>query len=91
LETYFDGMLQYATRKHKEIARSAAAAELVSSRFESLPPGVDLQPGELHIQFRGADDFLRKVGAVVFALNNDLERVTEFIDAGAADGRPEAD
>jgi hypothetical protein len=91
LETYLDGILQFATRKHKEIARSAAAEELVSSRFQSLPPGVDLQPSELRIQFRGADDFLRKVGAVVFALNNDLERVTEFIDAGAADARPEAD
>src|SRR5690349_24388818 len=33
LETYLDGMMQYATRKHKEIARRDAADALVSSRF----------------------------------------------------------
>jgi hypothetical protein len=44
---------------------------------------VDLQPGELRIQFRGTDDFLGKFGAVVFALNNDFERVSEFIDGDA--------
>jgi hypothetical protein len=83
VETYLDGMLQYASRKHKEIARNTAAEALVSSRFANLPPGVDLQPGELRIQFRGTEDFLRKFGAVVFALNNDFEKVSEFIDGGA--------
>jgi len=82
VERYLDGMLQYASRKHKEIARNTAAEELVSSRFANLPPGVELQPSELRIQFRGIDDFLRKFGAVVFALNNDFERVSEFIEKG---------
>jgi hypothetical protein len=88
LETYLDGMLQFASSKHKEIARHAAAEALVSSRFASLPSGVDLQPGELRIQFRGMEDFLRKVGAVVFALQNDLEAVGEFVEAGSAPGAP---
>ena len=82
LETYLDGMIQYASRKHKEIARNAAAEALVSSRFANLPPGVDLQPGELRIQFRGTEEFLLKFGAVVFALNNDFERVSEFLEEG---------
>src|SRR5690349_13391516 len=64
LERYLDGMLVYATRKHKEIARDTAAAELADSRWGKLPAGVDLERGELRIRFQGTDDFLRKVGAV---------------------------
>ena len=84
LELYLDGMVRFASRRHKQIARHQAAADLLGSRFSRLPPGVDLQPGELRIEFRGAADFLEKFGAVVFALNNDYELISEFIDAGTA-------
>jgi hypothetical protein len=83
LERYLDGMLAYAGSKHKEIARHSAAEALVSSRFATLPSGVDLHPGELRIQFSGTDDFLRKIGAVVFALQNDLDSISEFLEAPA--------
>jgi hypothetical protein len=85
-ERYLDGMLEYATRKHKEIARETAATALVSSRFGDLPAGVDLQPRELRITFSGTNDFLQKFGAVVFALKNDFERLSEFIDTPVATG-----
>src|SRR3954447_22999043 len=81
---YLDGMLQYATRKHTQIARHTAAEAILGAGFANLPAGVDLQPGELRIQFAGADDFLQKFGAVVFALKNDWESVSEFLDAGMA-------
>jgi hypothetical protein len=86
VERYLDGMRAYATRKHQEIARNAAAETLVGTRLASLPPGVDLAPGELRIRFRGPDEFLAKFGAVVFALQNDWERVSEFlaVEAGPA-------
>jgi hypothetical protein len=80
LETYLNGMLQYASRNHKEIARNAAAERLLGSRFSNLPDGVDLGPGELRIRFSGSADFLVKFGAVVYALNNDFERISEFLD-----------
>lgn len=80
LESYLESMLTYATRKHKEIARNTAAADLANSRFANLPDGVDLERGELRIRFRGTDDFLQKIGAVVFALKNDLEAVSEFLE-----------
>jgi hypothetical protein len=83
VEQYLDGMVRYATRRHKQIARHQAAIELLSSRFAKLPPGVDLQAGELRIQFSGTDDFLQKVGAVIFALHNDYEQISEFIDAAS--------
>jgi len=81
VEQYLDGIAQYATRKHLQIARDQSALDLVSSRFSNLPPGVDLKPGELRIQFSGTEDFLQKLGALVFALNNDYEQIHEFIEA----------
>lgn len=80
VERYLEGMLRYASRKHKEIARDAAAEELLGSRFGNLPAGVELRPDELRIEFSGTEDFLRKFGAVVFALQNDLEEISDFLD-----------
>src|ERR1035438_8353508 len=82
VEHYLDGMVRYASRKHKQIARNQAAVELLSSRFLSLPAGVEIQPGELRIQFFGTEDFLQKFGAMVFALNNDYEQIRDFIERG---------
>ncbi len=79
---YLDGIAQFASRKHKEIARNQAASELLGTRFANLPPGVELSRGELRIGFFGTEDFLQKVGAVVFALQNDLEKIESFIETG---------
>jgi hypothetical protein len=76
-------MVRMARGKHKEIARDEGARELVSTRFASLPPGVELTPSSLRIEFFGSEDFLRKFGAVVYALHNDYERITEFIETGS--------
>lgn len=77
---YLDSIARYAVSKHKEIARDEGASELLSSRFASLPPGVDLSQGELRIAFFGTEDFLQKVGAVVYALRNDFEEIQRFIE-----------
>jgi hypothetical protein len=76
VESYLDGMARFARRKQKEIARNEAAVEMVSTKFGSLPPGVELTARELHIDFFGTGDFLAKFGAVVYALHNDYERIT---------------
>jgi len=34
----------------------------------------------LTIDFQGTDDFLAKIGALVFALQNDYEAVSDFIE-----------
>lgn len=83
LERYLDGIVRYASRKHKEVARNQQAEALLSSRFGKLPPGVDLAPGELRIAFFGTEDFLQKFGAVVYALHNDFEKIEDFIENGS--------
>ena len=47
VEQYLDGMARYVRGRRQEIARDQAAGELRGSRFSTLPPGVNLQPGEL--------------------------------------------
>jgi hypothetical protein len=85
LERYLDTIVQSASRRHKEVARNADAEALLSTRLTSLPPSVDLAPGELRIAFHGTEDFLQKVGAVVYALQNDFEKIQEFIERGTAE------
>jgi hypothetical protein len=62
--------------------RPADALRLLSSRFANLPPGVELTPHSLHIEFQGREEFLERLGAVIFALQNDTERVLDFVEKG---------
>ena len=63
--------------------RPADSLRLLGSRFGHLPDGVELTPHSLHIEFRGREEFLERLGSVIFALENDTERVLAFVDAGA--------
>jgi hypothetical protein len=80
LESYLDSIVQSSSRRHKQVARNAEAEALLSTRLTSLPCVVDLSPHELRIAFHGAEDLLPKVGAVVYALQNDFEKIQEFIE-----------
>ncbi len=82
VERYLDNMVRFASSKHTQIVRgNQATLALLSSRFSSLPPGVELTPTALTIAFHGTEDFLHKVGALVYTLQNDFEAVSEFIEA----------
>lgn len=80
VEAYLESMARFAGRKHQQVAVDAKAEELLSSRFGSLPQGVELRANELRIEFSGTADFLQKFGAVVFALQNDYEAISNFIE-----------
>jgi hypothetical protein len=62
------------------VVREDQGLALVNSRFGKLPANVTLTPTSLHIDFHGTEDFLQAVGAVVFALNNDYEAISGFIE-----------
>jgi hypothetical protein len=66
-----------------KVVRDENALALVNTRFEKLPPNVQLTPSSLHIEFHGTEDFLQAVGAVVYALNNDYESISGFIETRA--------
>ncbi|MGA2435304.1 MAG: hypothetical protein ABSG25_08465, partial [Bryobacteraceae bacterium] len=71
-------------RARPPIARSSQAEELISTRFSHLPPGVALFGAELRIEFFGTEDFLGKFAAMVYALQNDYEQISAFIEAHSA-------
>ena len=79
-ESRLGQLLAAARSQHVQLARASTAAEMLSSRFAKLPPGIELQPRELIVKFDSSTDFLGKVGAIVFALQNDYEAIREFID-----------
>ncbi len=82
VEQNLDLLLQSARSRHIQVAREDRGLDLASTRFAELPAGIELSPSRLIIDFSGTQDFLAKFGAVVFALQNDYERVEEFIANG---------
>ena len=83
LEQNLASLLDVARSRQISVAPAARALELLSTRFDQIPPSVNLSPSRLTIDFVGTQDFLEKVGAVVFALQNDYEAVSEFIEAAS--------
>ena len=79
----FLGEAAQRLRNNATYARGEAAARQQASRFGDFPAEIDLTPSTLHIQFQGLQDFLMKVGSVVYALQNDLEAIAAFLDSKA--------
>lgn len=86
LEEYLAGIARVGRSLQVTVAPAQRAPALISSRLSSLPEGVHLSPGRLTIAFTSTQDFLEKVGSVVFALQNDFDRVRAFLEQ---DQRPQ--
>jgi len=84
LEDTLARMRSYMKAREQPVVRAEQAPALLSTRFSSLPPNVTFTPESLHIEFFGTEDFLQAIGAVVFALNNDFEAISDFIEGGVA-------
>jgi hypothetical protein len=54
----------------------------VSTRFQNLPPNITFTPQSLRLEFYGTEDFLAAVGALVYALQNDYQAISAFIESG---------
>lgn len=63
----------------KVVEGSAQARRYTATRFEDLPPGVQLEPSRLTIEFTGFQDLLMKFGAVLFALQNSPDQIEQFV------------
>lgn len=79
---YLEHLAQFGRSRRTTIAVREKASELVSARFGKLPAGVELRPRKLTVEFATPEEFLERIGAVIFALQNDFEAVREFIEAG---------
>lgn len=81
LDSRLTQLLASARSQHIPLTSTGESTELYSTRFRKLPPGIELTPTELRVEFSGVEDFLRKVGAIVFALQNDYEEIADFIES----------
>ena len=57
-----------------------AAADVRDRRKKDLPAGIHLQPGELRIEFYGAEDLLRHLFELSQAMVNDLGRFQAAVE-----------
>jgi hypothetical protein len=83
LEERLTQLVTMARSHHVQVVPDSRALELFSTRFANLPGGVEISPARLTIDFFGTEDFLAKFGAVVFALQNDFEAISRFIEQSA--------
>ena len=60
--------------------RIAAAADVRERLLKDLPAGIHLRPGELRIEFFGADDLLRHLFELSQAMVNDYERFQKTVE-----------
>jgi len=60
------------------------AHELTQTRFGNLPEGITFKPTSLTLDFQGSEHFLRLLGAVLKALENDTDEVIAFLDRTGA-------
>jgi hypothetical protein len=68
-----------------QVAGGGSAETVVNTRFTALPEGVLLERQQLTVRFANFEEFMEKVGAVVYALQNDWEAVREFVGGGTGD------
>ena len=80
LEERLTQLVTAARSQQIRVALDSRALALVSTRFTKLPGGVEFSAARLTIDFFGTEDFLEKFGAVVFALQNDFEAISRFIE-----------
>jgi hypothetical protein len=64
------------------VSGEEATTCLLSTTFRKLPKNVTLTPQHLEIEFNGTEDFLKAFGAVVYALQNDFEEISRFLEEG---------
>jgi hypothetical protein len=82
LTTYLQRLAEMGLSRRTTVATQSQAWALIHSRFQNLPAGISLTPKNLTIEFTSADEFLQRIGAVIFALQNDYESIREFIEGG---------
>ena len=82
-----EDMARSVSQRQRVVAGQADASRLKHTLFKSLfeTPGVSLTRSRLAIDFAGMEDFLRKFGLIIYALQNDFDEMREFLDAPSRD------
>ena len=73
LSEYLARMAEIGAARKTTVATAQNALDLVNARFGRLPAGILLTNRRLTVDFGTAEEFLQRMGAVIFALQNDYE------------------
>jgi hypothetical protein len=84
VEEYLARLAEAGRSRRIQVASGERALGMLDSRFRSLPAGVELAPRRLTVDFASPAEFLEKIGAVLFATQNDFEAIRDFIERGGA-------
>jgi len=83
LSGYLERLAEVGRSRRTTVATEAKARDLINTRFDRLPAGITLTPKHLSIDFSSPEEFLQRVGSVIFALQNDYEAIRAFIESAA--------
>lgn len=78
---------QWEREAHK--TRIVVPSKTVEFELEGMPPTVSLRPGEMRIEFFGAEDLFRQLFEVAQVIRNDYERFRALVEeqSGIAEDR----
>jgi hypothetical protein len=82
LTGYLERLAEVGRSRRTTVATEERAMDLINTRFERLPAGITLTPKRLSIEFSSPEEFLQRVGSVIFALQNDYDAIRVFIESG---------
>jgi len=82
LAGYLERLADVSRARGTMVATERQAVDLINARFDRLPPGITLTTRQLTVEFASPEEFLQRMGAVIFALQNDYESIREFIERG---------
>lgn len=79
---YLERLAEAGRTRRIRVAENSRAHGLIDSRFRKLPAGVELTPRRLTVDYANPEEFLERIGALIFALQNDFDTIREFIESG---------
>jgi hypothetical protein len=82
LTAYLERLAEAGRTRRTPVVEAGRALDLVQTRFRKLPAGIELGPRRLTVDFASPEEFLERVGALIFALQNDYDSIREFIERG---------
>jgi hypothetical protein len=85
LETALDALNPVVRTRLVKVVENdpGKAIEIAQTRFARLPDGITFTPTSLKLEFRGSQNFLKLLAAVLKALENDTTELIAFMDSEA--------
>src|SRR5581483_316667 len=82
LSVYLERLAEIGRSRKTKVASEAKALEIVNARFDRLPAGITLSANSLLVEFHSPEQFLERIGVLIYTLQNDYDAVRAFLESG---------